>query len=100
MRFRLRTLLIVVTAFGALCGVARWWTSPFVVHRTSLNGTLTADEWYRRTLLGIEQIGLVQYRSSGKRAFEFRYEDGHRKERYWLHDGTEVSREEFFRQSQ
>src|SRR5262245_28496987 len=105
MRYRLRTLLIVVTAFGALCGVAHWWTTPYVIHRRSRSGKLTEevteDVWYRRTISNsLVQTGVVQYHANGKKASEFRYGDdsGHYLEgypRYWLDDGTEVSREEF-----
>ena len=105
MRYRLRTLLIVVTAFGALCGVAHWWTTPYVIHRKVLNdGKLTEDMLFRRVFPnGLVQTGLVQHYSNGKKALEIRYGDGGHylagHPRYWLDDGTEVSREEFERRS-
>jgi hypothetical protein len=106
MRFRLRTLLIAVAAVGALCGVARWWTMPYVMHRELLRGRLTEDMVFRREFPnGFVQTGLVQYYSNGKKAKEIRYGDesfhyldGY--PRYWLDDGTEVSREEFERRIQ
>lgn len=104
MRYRLRTLLVILTAFGALCGVARWWTSPYVTHRNVLrNGALTEDRVFRRVLPnGFVQTGLVQRYTNGKKAMEVRYGDEHFNyldgyPRYWLDDGTEVSREEFER---
>src|SRR5437879_6179050 len=104
-RYRLRTLMIVVAAAGALCGAARWWwITPYVWHRGNVfrNGALTEDWVFRRVFPnGMDQTGLVQHYSNGKKAKEIRLGDGGRYlkgyPRYWLDDGTEVSREEFDR---
>src|SRR3954467_5464025 len=107
MRYRLRTLMIVLAVFGVLCGVAHWWTTPYVWHRGEMlrNGALTEDWVFKRVFPnGAVQTGLVQHYSNGKKAKEIRFADGGRYldgyPRYWLDDGTEVSREEFDRRIQ
>lgn len=106
MQFRLRTLLIAVTVIGGLCGVVHWWKTPYVQHRRSLNGEFTEEVFWRRELpYALIQTGLVQCYSNGKKAAEFRYQEFHPGDsgfrplegypRYWLDDGTEVSREQF-----
>jgi hypothetical protein len=95
--------MIALTVCGALCGVAHWWTTPYVFRRELLlNGALTEDWVFRRVFpYGMVQIGLVQHYSNGRKALEIRYLEGGRHvegyPRYWLDDGTEVTREEFER---
>jgi hypothetical protein len=53
MRFRLRTLLIVVTIFASALGMLRWWRRPFVIgHIESATGKVDTVTMIWRTWPG------------------------------------------------
>jgi len=94
MRYRLRTLLIVITLIATVTGALCWWTRPYVVVNDHYpNGQVFQEEWRRRNLTGgVERLSMATYYPDGRKAQDARRGLG---VRFWLHDGSEVNANEW-----
>jgi len=97
MRFRLRTLLIVVTAIASCIGFALWWTSPAVKRMNWMNGNVAEEIWYCRTLRGeTRHLATVRYHENGQKAYQWwvstssSAQPGEGHFRLWLENGSEM----------
>jgi hypothetical protein len=94
MRFRLRTLLIIVTLAAGVLGYIRWRTRPFILYGTDeVTGEVNEITTMRYSWTGTFEARTVVLYSDGKKAREL---IGPFEERYYLPDGTEVTKAEFY----
>jgi hypothetical protein len=97
MRFRLRTLLIVVFVVAVLLTGVRWWFQPYSLTGSYPNGVRAWEQWHRRTLrYGLHHIATIRYYPNGQKAYEIYRSDDVK--RYWSRAGEAIDQVTFYQQ--
>jgi hypothetical protein len=93
MRYRLRTLLIVLALGLPTLALTAWRLLPYSRTGSYPNGIHAWEQWEQRSLSGqANRIAMIRRYPSGRKAFEFR--SGVKT--YWLEDGRVVTEEEWW----
>jgi hypothetical protein len=92
LRYRLRTLLIVVAIVALATQGLRLWRLPHAFIGTYPNGVRAWEQWHRRNFTGGEEYQfIVRYYTDGRISLDTRTGQT----RYWSPDGRRISVDEW-----